>query len=106
MLVKCIGNEAALLPPDYRATFAPIGCPHRKWGLITGKTYTACGVSFFAKYVLYLVAKEEDNSPEFIPAPLFAVLEGALSRHWGYWAVGHFYENSLQCVFGYPELTD
>lgn len=60
----------------------------------------------FAGRQCYLVRMEDSYAPEFMPAPLFAIIDGRLSTQWRYWAVKVFYENNLECVIGYPELTD
>ena len=106
MLVKCIGNDAASLPPHYRSMFAPEGCRERRWRLLKGKIYVACAINMFAGRQCYLVRMEDSYAPEFMPAPLFAIIDGRLSTQWRYWAVKVFYENNLECVIGYPELTD
>lgn len=60
----------------------------------------------FAGRVCYLIRREDRQSPEFVPAPLFAIVDGRISKQWRFWAVDVFFENNLQCVIGYPELTD
>jgi len=106
MLLKCLGNEASYLPDNYRKTYAPEGCSNRKWTIIIGKEYLAGGIIMFSAYVLYLICREDDAQPEFVPAPFFRIADQRLPATWRYWAVDRFYENNLQCVIGYPELTD
>jgi hypothetical protein len=106
MLLQCVSNASERLPGHYQAAFVTRTNPHYEWPLVPGKAYLACAVSFFSGFVLYLVRTERNGSPEFMPAPFFKVVDSRIPQYWGFWAVSEFYENNLQCVLGYPELTD
>lgn len=106
MLVRCIDNKATCLPEHYRKVYAPKGCINRKWPIIINKVYIACAIAVYDGHLLYLVKIEDGLCPEFIPAPLFSVVNGRISTGWSYWAVKDFLKGNLESVFGYTELTD
>jgi hypothetical protein len=63
-------------------------------------------VAVYDGRLLYLVKNEDDPCPEFVPAPLFSVVNGQISKGWSYWVVDEYLEGNLESVFGYAELTD
>jgi hypothetical protein len=77
-----------------------------KFPLEIGKEYLVCGVGMFAGGTAYLIQTEREACPDFLPAPLFQVLDGTISQHWRFWASSEFHESYVQCILGYPELTD
>jgi hypothetical protein len=106
MLAKCIANEASMLPDHYRILFSPKNCKNITWPIFIGKTYVVCAINYFSGTIGYLVKKEEDAFPEFMPAPFFSIVDGRISKSWKYFPVKTFYPNNLDAIIGYPELCD
>lgn len=106
MLVKCINNVGGSLPEYYRTRCLPKVVQDYKWSLELGKEYLACGVGTFSGCTLYLIRPDGAVYPDFLPAPLFQVVDGRLSQNWRFWATSQFCEQLMECLFGYMELAD
>jgi hypothetical protein len=106
MRVLCIDNSAATLPSHYHARFTAKATPRYRWPLEVGKEYVAGAMGLFRGCMLYLVQTDARACPEFVPSPLFRLVDGKMSSRWRVWTTHDFTEYTVECVIGYPELTD
>lgn len=106
MRLRCIDSSATSLPSHYHAKFTAKASPQYRWPLTVGKEYMAAAVGVFRGCAVYLVRTDERMCPEFVPAPLFRLVDGRLSSQWRLWANEQYTEYTLDFVAGYLELAD
>lgn len=84
MIVKCIANVGDALPeacrhPDYGLT------RDTRYDLTVGKEYLVLAITNLLGYNFFYVLEDDvDDAPALVPAPLFEVVDGRISRHWQY----------------------
>jgi hypothetical protein len=106
MRLKCIRDDSANFSDKYRAAFVPKSETLVSFPVALNKEYTAAAMGIFMGCTVYLIHTEKGDRPDFLPAPLFGLIDGRISLQWKLWVTNDFDPYKTECVFGYHEIAD
>ena len=102
MRVTCLTNSGANLPDYYRkyGSYDTYRFPVKE-----GNSYTVYGMILWKRLINYLIFGDDEQFPAWIPAALFEITDGKLSRHWYCSSNIDGLDNTVDFVWGYKELA-
>jgi len=106
MIIECVSSDSVALPQHYRDHFVAKSDGSRKWPVQATERFIVCGLCVYAGCVLYLIRYSQTGVTDFVPAPLFKVINGSIPNNWKIRLMDQFIQGNLELIIGYPELSD
>lgn len=104
MIVKCIHNKKKDLPEDCESNSSD---PEWNFSIILNKHYIVYAMTIRSNYVWYYICDEHYSYfPTWKPSPLFAVVDGAISKYWIYSFIWKHEVNYSDTTWAYPEWAN
>lgn len=103
MRVTCKANLCVQLPESYRKEGYS---SEYKFPITVGQSYIVYGMVLSRSHIKYLVLGNFDPFPQWMPAELFEITDGKLSRHWYCGSNFDGLSYTVKFVWGYKELAE